>query len=345
LITIGVKLRTIVSKRPVQLESLRGKSIAIDAHNALYQFLSIIRQPNGALLKDRSGRITSHLSGLLYRNSNLIEKGIKPIYVFDGKPPYLKKTEILRRKKIRTKARIKYKDALEKGDIKRAKTYAQATSKLEDYMIDDSKILLTLMGVPWVQAPSEGEAQAAHITRSGNSDYCGSQDYDSLLFGAPRLIRNMTITGKRKLPGKKAYVEVIPEIIELGKLLGKLEITREQLVDIGILLGTDFNPEGFKGIGPKRALKLIRKFGSFEKISKSMDLESSFDVQQIREIFLNPKVNDEYQIKWETPDIEGTLKLLCEQRSFSENRVKKALSRFTEGLSEIKRNVTLETFF
>ncbi len=324
---------------------MRGKSIAIDALNAIYQFLSIIRKPDGALLKDRSGRITSHLSGLLYRNSNLIEKGIKPIYVFDGKPPHLKKTEILRRKEIRTKARIKYKDALEKGDIKRAKTYAQATSKLEDYMIDDSKILLTLMGIPWVQAPSEGEAQAAHITRSGNSDYCGSQDYDSLLFGAPRLIRNMTITGKRKLPRRKAYVEVIPEIIELGKLLEKLEITREQLVDIGILLGTDFNPKGFKGIGPKRALKLIRKFGSFEKISKSMDLESSFDIQQIREIFLNPKVNDEYQIKWGIPDNEGTLKFLCEQRSFSENRVKKALSRLTEGLSEIKRNVTLETFF
>jgi len=279
-----------VPKTKVDLKSLSGKSIAIDAYNALYQFLAIIRQPDGTPLKDNTGRITSHLSGLFYRTANLVEMDIKVVYVFDGVPPALKEVEIKRRTKVKAEALIKYERALQEGRIEEARTYAQMTSRLKDYMAEDSKRLLTQMGVPWVQAPSEGEAQAAHLAKKGDTNYCASQDYDSLLFGAPTLLRNVTISGRRKLPRKPVYVEVVPEIIELDQLLKELNVTREQLIDIGILVGTDFNPEGVKGIGPKNALKLIKQHGSLDKLLPTLkEAEFPAEPQRIREIFLNQR--------------------------------------------------------
>jgi len=345
-VALGVNLRDLVPKTTVSLESLRGKSIAIDGYNALYQFLAIIRQPDGTPLKDRTGRITSHLSGLLYRTSNLAEREIKVIYVFDGKPPALKEVEILRRRQVKEEALVRYEQALEKGDLEEARVYAQATSRLKDYMAEDSKKLLTLMGIPWVQAPSEGEAQAAHIAKKGNADFCASQDYDSLLFGAPQLVRNVAITGKRKLPRKNVYIEVMPETVDLDETLKELGITHEQLVDIGILVGTDFNPDGVKGIGPKTALQLIKRHGSLENLLPTLK-EATFPVelQQIRKIFLHPEVTNNYQIKWREPDMEGVVNFLCGERDFSEERVKKALTKITEGMKKAKGKTTLETWF
>ena len=343
---MGVNLRNLVPKTKVDLKSLSRKSIAIDAYNALYQFLAIIRQPDGTPLKDSTGRITSHLSGLFYRTTNLIEMGIKVVYVFDGVPPTLKEVEIKRRAKVKAEALIKYERALQEGRIEEARTYAQMTSRLKDYMAEDSKRLLAQIGVPWVQAPSEGEAQAAHLTRKGDTNYCASQDYDSLLFGASKLVRNVTISGRRKLPGKPVYVEVVPEIIELDQLLKELNITREQLIDIGILLGTDFNPEGVKEIGPKTALKLIKQHGSLEKLLPTLrEAEFPAEPQRIREIFLNPKVTDNYKLTWKEPDVEGIVDFLCRGRDFSEERVRKALKKMTEGLRKAKGKVTLETWF
>jgi len=343
---LGVNLRKLVPKTKVDLKSLSGKSIAIDAYNALYQFLAIIRQPDGTPLKDSTGRITSHLSGLFYRTANLIEMDIKVVYVFDGVPPALKEVEIKRRAKVKAEALIKYERALQEGKIEEARTYAQMTSRLKDYMAEDSKRLLTQIGVPWVQAPSEGEAQAAYLAKKGDTSYCASQDYDSLLFGAPTLVRNVTISGRRKLPRKPVYVEVVPEIIELDQLLKELNITREQLIDIGILVGTDFNPEGVKGIGPKTALKLIKKHGSLEKLIPTLkEAEFPAEPQRIREIFLNPKVTDNYKLTWKEPDVEGIVDFLCRERDFSEERVRKALKKMTEGLRKAKGKVTLETWF
>ncbi len=342
---MGVNLRDLVPKTTVSLEDLRGSSIAIDAYNALYQFLAIIRQPDGTPLKDRTGRITSHLSGLLYRTSNLVERGIKVIYVFDGVPPTLKEVEIKRRRRVKEKALIKYERALEKGDLEEARVYAQATSTLKDYMEQDSKHLLKLMGVPWVQAPSEGEAQAAYLAKKGDADFCASQDYDSLLFGAPRLARNVTITGRRKLPRKKAYVQVLPETVEMDKVLRELAITHEQLVDIGILVGTDYNPDGIKGIGPKTALELIKKYGNLENVPKLDEAEFPVDPRRIRQVFLQPKVTDNYRIPWREPDIEGTVEFLCEERDFSQDRVRKALEKMAEGFKKSRGKTTLETWF
>jgi flap endonuclease-1 len=341
-----VDLKDLIPKTPVKLEDLNGKSIAIDAYNALYQFLSIIRQPDGTPLKDSSGKVTSHLSGLLYRTSNLVERGIKPIYVFDGVPPVLKAAEIERRKQVKAEATIRYEKAIAEGKTSEARMYAQATTSMKDYMEEDSKRLLELMGLPWVQAPSEGEAQAAHMTKHGDADYCGSQDYDSLLFGATTLIRNITISGKRKLPSKNIYIDIVPEVMTLEKVLKECEITYEQLIDMGILIGTDFNPDGIKGLGPKTALKLIKQYGNIENALQHIK-NASFpaEPQKIREIFLHPKVTDNYKLEWKEANIEGIIDFLVREKDFSEDRVRKALERMQEGSKKAKSKTTLEKWF
>ncbi|RLI30525.1 MAG: flap endonuclease-1 [Candidatus Hecatellales archaeon] len=345
---MGVNLGDLIPRKETTLEELSGKSVAIDAYNALYQFLSIIRQPTGEPLMDRTGRITSHLSGLLYRTANLVEKGIKPVYVFDGTPPSLKEAEIQRRLKAKEEATIKYEEALKRGDLEEARIYAQATSKLQDYMVEDAKRLLTLLGIPWVQAPSEGEAQAAYLAAKGHVWASASQDYDSLLFGAPRLVRNLTITGRRKLPRKNVYVEVNPEIVELEEVLNVLGINREQLVEIGILVGTDYNPEGVKGIGPKTAHKMIKEYGRLEALEASLRARENGlpeNWRQIKEIFLNPEVTDDFKIEWKTPDVEGVVSFLCGERDFSEDRVRNALEKFKVGMRELRSKKTLDAWF
>jgi flap endonuclease-1 len=344
---LGVNLRDLVPKTQVNLRDLAGRSVAIDAYNALYQFLAIIRQPDGTPLKDSSGRVTSHLSGLLYRTSNLVEMGIHVAYVFDGTPPALKEIEIKRRIKTKEEATVKYEKALSEGKIEEARTYAQATSRLKDYMEEDSKRLLDLMGIPWVQAPGEGEAQAAYMTKRRVTNFCASQDYDALLFGAPMLVRNVTISGRRKLPRKQLYVEVIPETVELSRVLVELGVTYEQLVDIGILVGTDYNPEGVKGVGPKTALKLIKEHGNLENLlQKSLkDAEFPVNSQRIRDAFLRPRVTDDYSLKWRTPNTEGVVDFLCRERDFSEDRVRKAVEKMSKGIENEKAKTTLDAFF
>ena len=253
---MGINLSNLVHPTPIQLKDIRGKKVAIDAPNILYQFLSIIRQRDGTPLKDSQGRITSHLAGLLYRTSHLVEQNIKPIYVYDGKPHPLKKQILEKRREVKEKATADWQEALKIGDMEEARKKAQQTSRLTPELIDESKQLLDTLGIPYVDSLSEGEAQASQMTKDGTVDITASQDFDSLLFGSPFLIRNLTITGKRKLPGKKKWVEIQPEKIILANVLKTHGITQKQLVEIAILVGTDFN-EGIKGIGPANGLKLI----------------------------------------------------------------------------------------
>ncbi|MCX8204896.1 MAG: flap endonuclease-1 [Candidatus Nezhaarchaeota archaeon] len=343
---MGVDLKDIVPKKEIALEELSGRVIAIDAYNALYQFLAIIRQPDGALLMDHRGRVTSHLSGLFYRTVNLLELGIKPVYVFDGKPPEVKELEILKRRLHKEEAERRYEEALAKGDLRAARTYAQQTGRLTDEMVEEAKQLLEALGVPWVQAPSEGEAQAAYMASRGDVYAVASQDYDSLLFGAPRLVRNVTITGKRKLPRKDIYVDIKPELIELGQLLKELGLTREQLVDVGILVGTDYNPEGIKGIGPKKAVKLIKEHGCLERVLAAFGEDKvPFNVDEIRKLFLSPSSTSNYALKWREPCREAVVKFLCKEHDFSEDRVIKALDRAIKAYREGRSRATLEAFF
>jgi flap endonuclease-1 len=343
---LGVKISVITQPKRLELKDVSGKTLAIDAHNALYQFLSRIRGFDGTPLKDRKGRITSHLSGLLYRTANLVEAGIKPAYIFDGKPSILKIKEIKRRTNAKKMAKAKYKKALREGRIGEAKTYAQATSQLKRHMIESANCLLNLLGIPCVQAPSEGEAQAAYMAQKKDVWAVASQDYDSLLFGAPRLLRNLSITGKRKLPRKKVYIEVKPELLELNEVLRELQITRKQLVAIAILIGTDFNPDGVKGIGPKTALRLLKKHGSLEEtIANIGKTDFPTNPKKIESIFLEPKVTDTYELRWRSPDNNGVLDFLCEEHDFSSDRVQNALKKVNAGFREAEKKTTLEKWF
>ncbi|MCD6235646.1 MAG: flap endonuclease-1 [Thaumarchaeota archaeon] len=341
---MGVKLREIIPDSAVQkitLESLNGKAIALDAYNILYQFITIIRGADGRPLMDRRGRITSHLSGLFFRTINLLKVGIKPIFVYDGRPPELKKTTIEERAERRSEAAKLYEKALAEGRIEEAQKYAKQAATLNEFIVESSKKLLNLMGLPVVQAPSEGEAQAAFLARRGDAYASGSQDFDSLLFGSPRLVRNLSIVGRRKLPGRKEYVEVEPEIIFLDKLLEELGITREQLIDIGILVGTDYC-EGVKGVGPKTALKLIKTHGSAEKALKALGKSLEVDPSEVRELFLNPEVTEDYSVEWREIDYDGVKSMLCGEHDFSEERVEKALNELKQALEKARGTTSLD---
>jgi len=334
---LGVNLRDLIPREAlteVELKDLKGRIIALDAYNMLYQFLSAIRQPDGTPLMDREGRITSHLSGLFYRTINLVEEGIKPVYVFDGSPPEMKKREIERRMQAKSEAQERYKRALELGDVESMRKYAQATAKLTRDMVEESKRLLHAMGIPYVQAPQEGEAQAAYMAAKGDAWASGSQDYDSLLFGTPRLVRNLAITGKRKLPGRNLYVEIKPEIIELSKLLNSLGITREQLIILGIMLGTDYNPGGIKGIGPKTAVKIVKNASSIEELKNYVKSRLEGDIEEIYSYFLKPSTTDDYRIVWRKPNRETIYKILVDEHDFNPVRVEKALERLMKAYNE-----------
>ncbi len=342
---MGVDLADLIQKKTISLDDLVGKTIAVDAYNAIYQFLTIIRGKSGEPLMDGQGRVTSHLSGLFYRITNLSEKGIRLAYVFDGDPPSLKEAEIKRRSKLKDEAQTKYEIALERGDQEEARTQAVAASRMKDFMVEDSRQLLDSLGVPWIDAPSEGEAQAAHMASRGDVWAASSQDYDALLFGAPRLVRNLSISGRRKLPRRSAYVEVEPEIVELSQVIQALAINQEQLIDLGIMVGTDYNPDGIKGVGPKTALKIIKERKSLNDLDQTTRASLPTNLHEIRELFLNPKVTSNYNLEWREPDIDATIQFLCRERDFSEERVRNALERMIAGLKETGKKTTLESFF
>ena len=337
---MGIQLGSLLETRKIKAEELSGQRIAIDGYNVLYQFLTSIRQADGSLLTDSEGRVTSHLSGILFRFSKLVEDGIRLCVVFDGKPPQLKMNLLEERRQRKIKAQIEWEAAVEAGDRETARTKAQQTTRLESHMIDDSKKLLDLLGIPWVEAPSEGEAQVASLLEQGMVDYGASQDFDTVLFGASKFIRNLTLSGRRKLPKQQKWVEVSPEIVDLETSFQKLEINREQLIDVAILMGTDFNP-GIDGIGPKRGLKLIQEFGkaegALEKLGKEID-----NLDEIRTLFLDhPSVD--FTPEWRTPNVESTIKYLCNDYSFNKGRVEKALEKYVESKTKA-RQFTLGDF-
>lgn len=340
---MGLDLKPLTVREKTSLEHFSSKVVAIDAYNAIYQFLAIIRGPEGLPLTDSKGKITSHISGLFYRNVNFLSLGIKPVYVFDGTPPSLKSAEIERRKQIKKDATIKFERALTEGKYDEAKKYAQQTSLLRDEMVEDSQHILRLFGIPIIQAPSEGEATAANLTITGQAYASASQDFDSLLFGAKKLVRNFTNSGRRKLPNRNTTIEVEPEIIDLQKNLSELGITREQLVDIGILIGTDFNPSGFERIGPKTALKVIKERGNLENIPQIQEKLDEIDYKQIRKIFLEPKIADVQEITFGQIDFKGLTSYLCAERNFSLDRIETSLNRLKKAFE--KKSHTLEQWF
>lgn len=321
---MGTQIGTLLTKTPITYEKLYGKVIAIDAYNTIYQFLSAIRQRDGSLLTDSSGNPVSHLTGLFSRTSKMRDANIKPVFIFDGKPPEMKKATLEKRKEGKEAAFRNYELAKDEGNLEDMKKFAQATSRITSQILEESKKLLDIMGIPCVQAESEAEAQAAFMTSRGDADLVGSQDYDIFLFGAEDVVRNLGSTGKRKIPGKKAYIEKTPEHISLKGSLEELHITREQLIDIAICTGTDFN-EGIHRVGAKTALKLIRKHKDISTVMReeNKDIRSCVPVEEIIEFFLNPPVTTDYSLRWNKPKSNALFDFLVDKRDFSEKQVLK----------------------
>ncbi|HEX2558035.1 MAG TPA: flap endonuclease-1 [Nitrososphaera sp.] len=340
---MGLDLKPLVTPEPMKLQELSGKVVAIDAYNTIYQFLSIIRGPTGEPLTNSKGDVTSHLSGLFYRNANLLMENIKPVYVFDGKASELKRAEIERRSKLKKEATEKHQLAIEEGRIEDAVKYGKRTSILTDRMVEESKKMLSHLGIPYLQAPSDGEAAAAYLTKRDLAFAAASQDYDSILFGAKKLVRNLAISGKRKVPNRNVYVDVEPETLEHEKVLQEIGLSHEQLVDVGILIGTDFNPGGFPGIGPKTALKLVKEGGKLENIEKIKHLLPDVPYSEIRNIFLNPEVPKVDKIEIGEVDREKVLDFLCVEKSFSADRVSGTLDKLQKSVAN--RSQSLEQWF
>ena len=342
---MGLDLKPILIHTNLKLSDLSNKIIAVDAFNTIHQFLATIRGSTGELLANSHGEITSHLSGLFYRNINLLAEGIKLVYVFDGVSSPLKTNEIQRRHQIKEIATEKYEKALVQGKLEEARKYSQATSVLTNNMIEESKRLLSLLGIPTIQAPSEGEATAANLTNTDLVQICASQDYDSILFGARRLVRNITISGKRKVPNRNAYIDVPLEIFHLEDILNQTKLTNEQLVDVGILIGTDYNIGGISGIGPKTALKLIQKYSKLENIDQLQEPLSNVPYEEIRELFLKPKIANitSNDIKFEAVDYDKLVEFLCTEKNFSSDRVNSALQKVQN--SDKNKNQSLEKWF
>ncbi len=342
---MGVNLTPIIVKTELSLDDLRGKSFAVDANNYLYQFLSLIRMPDGTPLQDSHGNTTSHLAGLMFRSTRLMhDYDMQLAFVFDGKPPQLKQHEIMKRREMRQKATQEWQEALRKGDYATAFSKAVMTSRLTQPLVEDAKTLLSLLGIPWVQAPSEAEAQSAYMAIKGHVWAASSKDYDSLLFGAPNLLRYLTISGREFLPSKGTSRPLEPELIELNKLLASYGITREQLVDIALLIGTDFN-EGIKGIGPKSALSLIQKHGSIEGLPSGIGSKmEDQNHEAVRGIYLQPEVTSDYTVEYAEMNEDKLFRFLCEERDFSRSRVETVVQRM-RAFHKKRRQVELKEWF
>ena len=314
-------------RRQITLNDLKGRSLAVDANNLLYQFLALIRMRDGRPFTDANGNVTSHLLGLLMRTTRLMgDYGVRPVFVFDGKPPELKIRTLQARREYREKARREWTEAVKRGDYSTAWSKAVRMDSLTKSMQDDAKSMLTFLGIPYVQAPEEGEAQAAYIAMKGQVWAANSRDYDSVLFGAPRLVRYITISGREFLPSTGTSRPLIPELIELQEMLGALGVSRAQLVDLAILVGTDFNT-GIRGVGSKTALKLIKEYARLENLPKDYADKLPPDFNGVRQAFLNPTVTDNYEIKFNGLNESGLRKFLSEERGFSQDRVELALKR------------------
>jgi flap endonuclease-1 len=345
IINMGLQISEIITKKEIEFFDLKGKTLAVDAFNVLYQFLSTIRQPDGTPLMDSKGRITSHLSGIFYRNINLLSEGIKLIYVFDGKAPDLKNVTRENREETKQEASEKYEKAKDEEDIESMGKYARQIVHLDKEKIEESKELLLAMGIPVVQAAGEGEAQASYIAKKESGVYAvASQDYDSLLFEAPYLIQNLTLSRKRKTAS--GFVDVKPQLIELKNVLAELEVNQEQLICIGILSGTDYNPGGVKGIGPKKALKLVKEYKTPEKIFEAIGKDEKyskysvdFDWREIFELMKNPSVAKDYKIEFGKFDFQKVKELLM-KHDFSEERIESQFEKIKE-INEQKKQKTL----
>ncbi len=323
---MGVKLPGILPIKAISWEDLRGKRIGVDSSNSIFQFLSSIRQRDGAPLMDSKGRITSHLSGLFHRSVNLMQKGIKLCYIFDGKPPELKYGTQQMRRERKEKAKEKYKKARDEEDIESMYKYSKQVTYLNNEMVEESKELIKALGLPVIQSPSESDAQGSFMVEKKDLDFFATSDADALMHGCPRVIPNLTLSQTRNLPGGK-FVYIKPYVIELKDVLKHLDINQDQLIVMGILTGTDYNPKGIHKIGPKTALKLVHQYKNFDTLFK--EVKADFNWKQIFAIFKSMPIMKNYQLKWTAPNPEKIREILVEKHDFNEERVNRTIEKIT----------------
>jgi flap endonuclease-1 len=315
---VGLPLRDLVEAQELPWESLAGRTLAVDGFNAVYQFLATMRQRDGQLFTDAQGQVTSHLMGVFYRTTSLLGEGVLPVWVFDGRPPERKAGTIRQRIAAKERAEGEYQTALAAGDLETARRKAAQTSHLTKPMVEEIHQLLAALGVPTVQAPGEGEAQAAFMAAQGVVWGSASEDYDSLLFGTPRLVRGLAARNRGGTsPGA--------QIIDRAALLAHLGIDGDELILVGLLMGTDFN-DGAKGFGPKRALKLVQEHLGFAATIARAGLDPT-ESEEVAQIFRAPPHAEVGSISFGPVDEDAVRRLLVETHGFNESRVKNAVSR------------------
>jgi flap endonuclease-1 len=335
---MGVALRDIIVKKEVSLSDLQDRRLVVDSYNVLYQFLATIRQVDGTPLMDSKGQVTSHLVGLLHRSTRLMQRGIKLAFVFDGKAPDLKRREQERRAALKSDAEERFREAQASGDVEGMKKYAMRTSRLSREMVDEAKDLISALGLPVVQASSEGEAQAAYMVKKGDMFAEVSQDYDCLLFGVPRMVQNLTISERKKLPNKLSFETVKPVQIDLFDNLDALGISHSQLIALGLLVGTDFNTGGIKGVGPKNALKLVKAHGEdFDRLFAEVKWDDFFSYgwKEVYDVFTKLPVSDDYVLRWRPVDRDKVMEILVERHDFTAARVDDVLDKLKQSQASI----------
>lgn len=344
---MGVALSSIVPFEETRIESFSGKTLAVDAMNMLYQFVTTIRQQDGTPLKDSHGNITSHLTGLFARCGKLLQHNIKLVFVFDGQMPALKKQERERREALKAKALEQLESAQQERDIAAMKKFSQRTARVSKEMVEESKELLDAMGIPWVQAPSEGEAQAAHMVACGDCDYVASQDFDCLIYGAPRFVRNISLSHRKKKINALTYQAIQPEVATLSTVLEKLHLSLTQLQALAIIVGTDFNVGGVKGLGPKKALKLVTEHGDdLETLFKEIEYDKHFERswKDVFSLISNIPTTKEYEIVFGDVQPDKLKELLVDKHDFSIERVENKIHEIQEAKKK-SQQTSLGTFF
>lgn len=306
-----------------EMKAFFGRTVAIDASMCLYQFLIAVRQ-DGSQLQSEDGETTSHLMGMLNRTVRMFENGVKPVYVFDGKPPDMKGGELEKRSERRAEAEKALTEAKEKGDVKEAEKFERRLVKVTKQQNDEAKRLLGLMGIPVVEAPCEAEAQCAHLVKAGKVFGTVTEDMDALTFGSTVLLRHFLAPVAKKIPIKE---------FNLSLALEEMKLSVEEFIDLCILLGCDYCGT-IRGVGPKKAVELIRQHKNIETILENIDQNKypppeDWPYKRARELFLNPEVTkpEEVELTWKEADVEGVIQFLCGEKNFNEERIRNALAK------------------
>jgi flap endonuclease-1 len=312
-------LRSLAAIETVSFDELSGSVVAIDAHNWLYRYLTTtVKWTSDDVYTTSDGTEVANLIGVVQGLPKFFEHDLTPVFVFDGAVTELKDNEVQARREQREKYEAQLEDAREEDDTVAVARLESRTQRLTDTIVETTRGLLSLLDVPVVDAPAEGEAQAAVMARKGQVDYAGTEDYDALPFGSPLTIRQLTSKGD-------------PELMDLDATLDDHDLTWEQLVDVAILCGTDFN-EGISGVGPKTAVSLVHEHGDLWGVFEAEGY-SVKHADRIRGLFLDPPVVDEPDFDTElSPDVGAARAYVTERWEVDPDEVARGFERIEESL-------------